>query len=152
MHIWHHISGLLFMTVFSPIASYNAIVAALLVILPLYCQSPLYSKLMITSRPNFVIISLFRDSLIIRQLHTCKFKLHNKNNNQHVLEVDGYCTCSTRPFSSKTDSPLCCKAQGFHYIKRASFYVQLYAYPSLSKLFYHESFLLYSSITYADQI
>ena len=57
-HIWHHISGLLFMAVFSPIAYYNVAVATLLVILPLYHQIPLYDEIAITSRPTFVIIPL----------------------------------------------------------------------------------------------
>ena len=57
------------MAIISPIDSYSIAVATLLARLSLYYWIPLYNELMITSRPNVVIISL-PGTMILRLLRS----------------------------------------------------------------------------------
>ena len=72
--------GLLFMAIISP---YGVAIATSLAVLPLYHWIPLYNELMITSRPNVIVIPLFHDSLIISQLHiSSSYTRKIKNSNR----------------------------------------------------------------------
>ena len=76
------------MAIIFPYSNSIAVVTSLAV-LPLYHWIPLYNGLMITSRPNVVVIPLFHDSLIISYVslgYAKKIKI------SCVLAINYYCT------------------------------------------------------------
>ena len=113
-----HIDLLMYVTIWPLLNSPNNIFLQLTIVvstqhavLTLYHQILLQNELMITTKPNIIIIPLIHDSVIVSQLHI-SFKLCNKSKNQFVQWI---LYKQHKPSYCSNNSPLCCSVWICHY-------------------------------------